>query len=267
MRKTAYSSLAYRISASPPSQKSRPVVSFRAPALSDSGRPLPAKVESRRRTWSLQARAPGPQGARVSQVSGTVTSPRRHWHCDGRDEELQACPFSSEGYARVVGRLPSRGPRIKRLEHELWGHRLGAPWPPSGRAASGDSPFGYRGHWQVAFSSIMVCLPMGHSQRVATHRPHSGSMQISNVVSLGSCERHDGAVWLEHILALSPDVDIAADPSCPELLHPSWESVVEAHLLTLSSSLSTSLHSEFGATVASASIFSRSARFVSLTSS
>jgi hypothetical protein len=99
-------------------------------------------------------------------------------------------------------------------------------------------------------------------------------MQISNVVSLGSCERHDGAVWLEHIPALSPDVDrgwtasgIAADSSCPELLHPSWERVVVAQLLTISTSLSTTLPSDCGATVACASIFSRSARFISLTSS
>jgi hypothetical protein len=33
-----------------------------------------------------------------------------------------------------------------------------------------------RGHRQVAYSlaSIKVCLSLGHPQRVATHRPHSG---------------------------------------------------------------------------------------------
>ena len=138
-----------------------------------------------------------------------------------------------------------------------------------------------RGHWQVAYSSIKVRLPLGHPQRVAAHRPHSGSMQISKVVSstLGSCERLDGAAWLEYTCPVSVDVDrgrtatrLAADSSCAELLGRPWERLGEAQqllmsLLTLSTSLSTSLPSECGATVACASIFSCSARFISLTSS
>ena len=148
-----------------------------------------------------------------------------------------------------------------------------------------------RGHWQVAYSSIKVRLPLGHPQRVAAHRPHSGSMQISNVVSstLGSCERLDGAAWLEYTPSPSADVDrgrtatgIAADSSCAELLSRAWESIVVARLLPTSlltlctsqqllmslwASLLTWLPSDCGATVACASIFSCSARFISLTSS
>jgi hypothetical protein len=106
-------------------------------------------------------------------------------------------------------------------------------------------------------------------------------MQISKVVSstpgLGSCERLDGAAWLEYTPAPSVDVDrgrtatrIAADSSCAELLGRPWESIVVAQLLlmsqlTLSTSLSTSLPSDCGTTLACASIFSCSARFISLT--
>jgi hypothetical protein len=104
-------------------------------------------------------------------------------------------------------------------------------------------------------------------------------MQISKVVSstpgLGSCERLDGAAWLEYTPAPSVDVDrgrtvtrIAADSSCAELLGRPWESIVVAQLLLMSLltlSTSTSLPSDCGTTLACASIFSCSARFISLT--
>ena len=122
---------------------------------------------------------------------------------------------------------------------------------------------------------------MGHPQRVAAHRPQSGSMQISNVISstLGGCERLDGADWLEYTHAPSADVNrgrtatgVAADSSFAKFMGRPWESIVVAQLLpmsllTLSRSLSTSLPSDCGTTVACASIFSCSARFISLASS